>query len=184
MALLPLPNSFEEYLRERKKQALRTNRKLALAHGFYFNQFTPMEHLEEILDINRSMPMRQGRPMDKSYTDKHELASSLKGVRTMFEVFNTEDRLRAYAYVPICGEVGVISRLLGHADSMDDGVMYLLVSEVIRHLIERKQTQGSPRWVMYDTFFGASPGLRYFKERLGFKPYRVKWVWCSECSKK
>jgi hypothetical protein len=30
---------------------------------------------------------------------------------------------------------------------------------------------------MYDTFWGASPGLAYFKERAGFRPYTVDWVW-------
>jgi hypothetical protein len=28
---------------------------------------------------------------------------------------------------------------------------------------------------MYDTFFGAQPGMRQFKTILGFKPYRAKY---------
>lgn len=183
VALTPLLDTFEEYLRGKDKQALRTNRKRALAEGFYFGEFAPVERLEEMLDINRSKPMRQGKPMAKSYVEEQELVTYLEGIRSMFGVFNAEGRLRAYAYVRVCGEVGVVSRLLGHGDDLDKGIMYLLLSEVIRHLIELKQKQGVPRWVMYDTFFGASPGLRYFKERMGFKPYRVRWSWCSTCSK-
>jgi hypothetical protein len=30
---------------------------------------------------------------------------------------------------------------------------------------------------MYDTFWGASTGLAFFKERLGFRPYTVDWAW-------
>ena len=53
--------------------------------------------------------------------------------------------------------------------------MYLLISEVIRDMILQKLVIGYPNWIMYDTFFGASDGLKYFKERLGFKPYKVNW---------
>jgi hypothetical protein len=28
---------------------------------------------------------------------------------------------------------------------------------------------------MYDTYFGASPGLKAFKTMLGFQPYRAKY---------
>jgi hypothetical protein len=30
---------------------------------------------------------------------------------------------------------------------------------------------------MYDTFVGGTAGMRTFKERCGFLPYRVNWVW-------
>lgn len=29
---------------------------------------------------------------------------------------------------------------------------------------------------MYDTFLGARPGLRSFKRRIGFQPYRVSYA--------
>jgi hypothetical protein len=34
----------------------------------------------------------------------------------------------------------------------------------------------SAKYIMYDTFFGATRGMRMFKQKLGFKPYRVKWL--------
>ena len=55
--------------------------------------------------------------------------------------------------------------------------MYLLVSEVVRACIESRTAPGSPLWLMYDTFWGASRGLAFFKERLGFRPYTVAWHW-------
>ena len=33
------------------------------------------------------------------------------------------------------------------------------------------------RYIMYDTFYGGSVGLRKFKTKLGYSPYNVKWVW-------
>ena len=35
--------------------------------------------------------------------------------------------------------------------------------------------EGQVRYVMYDTYFGALPGLRQFKTVLGFQPYRAKY---------
>ncbi len=180
VALMPLPDSFEEYLRGRDRQALRTNRNRSLSAGYSFRDFSPVERLDEMVEVNRSLPVRQGRPIAASYIERQQLASYFEGIPSVFGVFNAEGRLRAYAHVPVCGEVGDVVRLLGHGEDLDHGVMYLLLSEVIRHLIDRKNRLGFPRWVMYDTFLGASPGLRYFKERMGFRPCRVRWTWTPE----
>src|SRR2546428_644861 len=59
-ALVLLPDHFEEYLRGREKQALRTNRTRALRLGFRFAAVNPLQHLEEMLAINRSLQFRQG----------------------------------------------------------------------------------------------------------------------------
>ncbi len=177
VGLLPLPATFKDYLRGKDKQALRTNRKRCLTNGFYFASFNPTERLGEILDINLSMRDRQGKPMHPDYLNIDSLRRYCSNKPMMHGVFNAEGVLKAYAYAPIYGEVFVFSRLLGHGDYLDQGIMYLLVSEIIREMIGLKQTQGYPLWAMYDTFFGAKPGLRYFKERLGFKPYKVKWRW-------
>ena len=48
---------------------------------------------------------------------------------------------------------------------------------VIRELVGRRQTDGRPTWLMYDTYFGASEGLRQFKRWIGLEPYRVSWSW-------
>ncbi len=53
--------------------------------------------------------------------------------------------------------------------------MYLLITETIHEIIRVKRTLGYPRWAMYDMYWGARPGLREFKRRLGFRPYRVTW---------
>jgi hypothetical protein len=55
--------------------------------------------------------------------------------------------------------------------------MYLLMTEVINSLIEERHAGSGPRWLMYDMMLGASAGLRYYKERMGFKAYIVNWRW-------
>jgi hypothetical protein len=51
------------------------------------------------------------------------------------------------------------------------------VSEVIGVYIAEQAATGAPSWAMYDTLWGAQPGLAEFKRRLGFSPYRVEWRW-------
>ena len=179
VALTPVPEAFEQYLAGRQRQALRTNRKRALDHGFTFSPIDPLARLDEILAINRSSEERQGRPMPASYLELDALRRSLGAAPRVFGVLDREGRLRAYLDLLVCGEVAILSRLLGHADVLEEGVMYLLVSEGIREATELRAAAGSPAWVMYDTWFGARPGLRYFKERLGFAPYRVRWTWSA-----
>src|SRR5205814_3072046 len=49
VALLKLPNRFQEYLKGKDKQALRSNRRRATDLGFHFDSFDPSTHLDEIL---------------------------------------------------------------------------------------------------------------------------------------
>jgi hypothetical protein len=177
VALVPLPDRFEQYLKGKPKEALRTNRNRCIRLGYRFGAFEPLEHLEEILTINRSMPERQGRPMGESYLDPDALRAHYAKRRNVYGVFDSVGVLKAYAAVPVVGQVAMLAKLLGHGDSLEDGVMYFCVSEVIREMICRRQKDGQVQWLLYDTFFGASPGLRYFKERMGFRPYKVRWVW-------
>jgi hypothetical protein len=177
VALLKLPNQFHDYIKGKDKQALRSNRRRAMDLGFRFDSFDPISHLDEILEINTSMEARQGIPMAVSYQTVECVKMWVKGKDALWGVFDGCGVLKAYAHVSICGEVFIFSRLLGHGQDLDKGIMYLLVSEIIRKMTEHKEEHGSPLWSMYDTFFGASPGLRYFKQRLGFSPYKVRWTW-------
>lgn len=177
VGLLQLPDIFGDYLKGKDKQALRTNRRRSIELGFSFEKFDPREYLDEVLAINTSMQVRQGDPMTPDYLNIEGLRIWAQDEPTIYGLFDANGVLKAYAHILIYGEVFVFSRLLGHADDLDRGIMYLLISEVVREMIERKRKQGTPIWAMYDTFFGASAGLRYFKERLGFRPYKVRWMW-------
>ena len=176
-ALLPLPASLDIYLKGSSRQVVRTNRRKALAAGYRFSSFVPVERVQQILDINRSLDTRQGRPMDSSYLSEDSLHGYLQQCPLMYGVFDSGGMLKAYADAPICGEVMILSRLLGHGESLDAGIMYLLITGVLSEAIQYHMQNGYPGWLQYDMMFGAASGLRYFKERLGFRPYRVKWRW-------
>jgi hypothetical protein len=175
--LLPLPDRFEDYLKGKDKQTLRTNRRRSISLGLRFGVFPTERYLDEILAINASLQVRQGQPMDADYLSRERLRLWVEDKPEIYGIFDGHGVLKAYAHAPVYGEVFILSRLLGHADDLENGIMYLLISEVVREMIERKRRAGAPVWAMYDTFFGASPGLRFFKERLGFKPYKVRWIW-------
>ena len=54
--------------------------------------------------------------------------------------------------------------------------MYLMMIELNKIMFEEYKLKGY-KYIMYDTFFGASEGLKKFKEKLGYKPYKVRWIW-------
>lgn len=180
VALLPLPETFDQYISGKPRQALRTNRKHALQAGYTFSAFASAEHLTTIHKINLSSPTRQGRVMESDYLDLDAVARFADEHPCLYGVFRPNGDLCAYTHVPTFGEISIFSRLLGHAEDLEQGIMYLLISEVIREKITARQQEGVPCWMMYDTFFGASAGLRFFKERLGFQPYIVNWHWAKK----
>jgi hypothetical protein len=177
VALLKLPPTFPEYLAGKSRELLRRKRRRAQQAGLRFATIRPAEHLDEILAIHASLPQRQGRPLPAEYLDRAAVGRYLRGAGELYGVFNDEGNLRAYAHVPMLGETFLLSRLLAHGDDLSAGTMYFLISEVVREMIARSDSSGVPRWGMYDTWWGASASLRFFKQRLGFQPYKVRWLW-------
>jgi hypothetical protein len=176
VALLQLPDNPKDYFTGREKQVVRTNKNKAQKLGYSFAQIDPLEHIDEIIGINVSAPSRQGKVMDDSYTNRDKLAGFLAG-KTMYGVFSKDHKLVAYVYPILVGQIVLLSRILGSAEHLNNGVMYLLVSELVGLFAQEQKYLSVPRWVMYDTMLGAKSGLRYFKERLGFRAYRIKWIW-------
>ena len=178
VALLPLPDTFDAYNSSRK--TLRKNRRRAEQAGYRYELLPPLGHLDDILDINRSAPIRQGRPMHP--VEMGWARETIGAWDAIHGVLDPGGRLRAYATIHRLGDAFAFSSLIGHADHLQNGIMYLLVSEAVRSCIENRRADGSPRWLMADTFWGASEGLAYFKERVGFRPYTVEWVWSDRGS--
>ncbi len=175
VALLPLPATFDVY--QSDHTSLRKRRRHAMKDGYSHAIVSPLAHVDEIVAINRSVPARQGHPMAEHYLDRDTVAKNAESITEMHGVFDREGQLRAYSVVRPIGDVAVISQILGHGDHLERGIMYLLMGEIVQTAIERRDSLGSSRWLMYDTFWGATKGLAFFKERAGFAPYTVDWVW-------
>lgn len=177
VALLPVPERFEDYLRDPRRSHMRKQMNRARRAGYTFGRVDPHEHLGEILDIHRSAQERQGRPMHPDYMDELKVRQYFEGSAEVFGVFDAAGQLRAYRGLRTCGPVACGERVLGHADHLDKGIMYLLFTEVIRELSRTRAASGGPDWLAYDMFSGASTGMRQFKQWIGFESYRVSWSW-------
>jgi hypothetical protein len=140
----------------------------ARTRGYVLTEIDRNAFIDDIYDINNSVDMRQGRPMDEAYRTK-ETSYSREQNYKYFGILNPAGKLVAYGNLGLFGNFAAFDRIIGVRNN--DGIMHLLVSEIICQLIESQ----AYNYVMYDTYFGASPGLKAFKTMLGFEPYRAKY---------
>ena len=141
--------------------------KRARARGYVLREIDRNAHVDAIHAINTSLDQRQGRSMDQHYLRKQLHFESAPNCRC-YGVLNAEGKLMAYATVGHYGNFSALAQLMGYRNN--DGIMHLLVSDIALRLID----EGAVRYLMYDTYFGALPGLQQFKNMLGFTPYRAR----------
>mgnify|MGYP000044033573 FL=1 len=154
-----------------KNSAAYFSRKASRA-GFRFTVVDANKYTDAIHEIHHSAGERQGIPLDKNYLDKKEVYPS--GPRHAFFGIFKDDKLVAYLWIINSGQLFIMNRIMGHAQYLKEGIMYLLVTSFVEQLLTEPGDR--QRYIMYDTMLGASSGLRMFKERCGFRPYRVKWI--------
>lgn len=145
----------------------------ARKRGYRLAQIDRNDHIDAIHAINTSVPNRQGRPMDAHYREKTACFEAQCHYR-YFGVFDKCGQLVAYANMGRFGNFAAFAQLLGYRNN--DGVMHMMVADIVRLLLAERCAGDGPDYLMYDTFFGAQPGLRQFKTLLGFTPYRVRYT--------
>lgn len=139
----------------------------ALARGYRLRRIDRNAHLDEIHAIHTSCDQRQGRPIDGAYL--RMLPYPEQPHCACYGAFDAGGRLAAYCNVARFGNFSATDQLMGYKNG--DGAMYLLLAHIICELIEERRVA----WFMYDSYLGALPGLRDFKRRLGFRPYRARY---------
>lgn len=105
VALIPLPDSYAEYLKGKGKYLLRSNIRKAKNMQFYFDKLNPSEHIAEIMSINTSLEVRQGRSMNPNYLLIERVRASFEHKPMIYGVFDESGVLKAYADTPIFGEM-------------------------------------------------------------------------------
>lgn len=152
----------------------------AQRRGYVFQSFSYNRHLDDMYEVNTSLPTRGGRPMSASYLQRPE---PMKGIdpclalhhHTIFYgAFALDDKLRAYCQLVQCGELGIISRILGHGDCLPDGVMNGLVFNMVTFC----RLIGIP-WINYLTMESATDGIERFKRSMAFKPVAATFTTSS-----
>ncbi|KQQ36223.1 hypothetical protein ASF61_08525 [Duganella sp. Leaf126] len=145
----------------------------ARKRGYRLVQIDRNDHIDAIHAINTSMPSRQGRTMDARYQEKAQCYEALCHYR-YFGVVDKREQLVAYCNMGRFGNFSAFAQLLGYRNN--DGVMHLLIADIVNLLLAEGRVGNGADYLMYDTFFGAQPGLRQFKTLLGFAPYRVRYT--------
>jgi hypothetical protein len=135
----------------------------SLRNGNRHLMFNASDYIDRVIEINLSDPERQGKRIPEYMYDSKSLRKHF-GDKLIHGIFKN-GVLIAYADVNKFGDIFVLSPFIGHAEYLKEGIMYHLFDQVSIN-----------RPLMYDTFLGNTEGLAYFKTKLGFKPYNVKWM--------
>jgi len=160
------PPGYLDHIQGKNRGAWHAKR--ARSRGYVCTEIERNEHIDAIHAINTSLEERQGRPMDQKYREKVTHFERQPHF-DYYGVLSPEGKLVAYANIGHYGNFSAFSQLIGIRNN--DGIMHLMMVDIVTRLLEQKRV----RYVMYDTFFGAQPGLQQFKRILGYQPYRVKY---------
>lgn len=157
----------------------RQNARYANRHGYEHTLIDRSEWEDDLHAIRSSQRVRQGREMPAAYLERQTYSPDpipddpcLQHLVVVHGIVK-DDRLVAYAQMVQCGEITRVNQILGHWDHLPHRVVWLLVMELVKwHIVVC-----DARYALYYTHLsGHGPGLRYFKERLGFRPARVTWA--------
>lgn len=175
--LYKLPKNVEDYEKEiTGKNSVGYYSRRCKKFGYYTKYFDQAKHLEELYEINTSSSERQGHKMSEQYLEKVQ-PEEKKDCIKYFGVFNSEDKLVGYIRLIITPYLYIISKLLGHKEHLDNNIMYLLLHDLTVDLINNGVEEDYEQYFMYDTYFGGSEGIKLYKKRNCFKPFKVKWVY-------
>lgn len=158
----------------------RQNARYAAKHGYRYERIDRADWENDLHAIRSSAAFRQGRDMPSAYMERqtysHDVSSGCKRHgSTVHGVIGPDEHLAGYTQLVQCGEVVRVNTILGHAAKLEDRLMWLLMMEAAKHHIDEC---GAGYFLYYTHLSGHGPGLRYFKERLGFRPHRVEWLTC------
>lgn len=174
VSLLQLQD-FDAYQAEHRTARKRANHAYRL--GYTASRIDRADHVDAIYRINTSSPERQGRPMSAGYQTRTEFSTlpyypCPRHRIDEWGVFTDTGRLVGYLVVYLCGDLALVSQILGHADHLRDDIMYLLVATAL----EETLAAAGPVTVFYNRHDSGTDGLRFFKERLGFAADRADWA--------
>lgn len=158
----------------------RQNARVAARAGYRYERIDRAEWEDDLHELRSSASRRQGRPMPMSYMQRQRYGSDAwpephckRHLVTVHGVISPEGHLVAYAQVVQCGDVVRFNTILGHADHLEQRVMWLLVMKLVQWHID----VCGARFALYYTHeSGHGDGLMYFKERFGMRPSKVTWV--------
>jgi len=127
-------------------------------------------HLDDVYQVNISKGERQGRKMGEGYFNYPEkiifkIPQCDKHYVEFFGCLTDQGTLVGYIEAYFIGEMVEISRILGHAEHMKNGVMLLLMDDLIDY-----SKSINARCIVYYLWDSGTLGLQYWKHSTGFRP--------------
>ena len=174
--ILPLMREFS-YIWTNKfnKKARNLVKKFKKSNGIVKVLDRPLDYINEIMEVNLSAPIRQGRPMPPSYTNREivikSLEASLKEKKGHLKVYGAfiHDKLVAYSYVVEHNGYAYISRFLTHTKYFKYAVSNGLISAIIEDLCNR-----NIEVVQYGYWSRHHKGVNHFLKQHGFERGKVE----------
>ncbi len=172
-SVLPVPETGIQWRAEHRTARKRILRAERL--GYTFAEVDYSLHSDDLFAINTSLPQRQGRPMSDGYTHRRshgrlsEDQTRCPKHRTHTYGVMRRGKLVAYTTIHRAGELAMVSMILGHGDFLNEGIMFMLFNGVVEDQSDRGGV------FFYNRHDSGQEGLRWMKERLGFRPADIEW---------
>lgn len=179
LSVAQLPDSGHAYEYGVSRVA-RYNTRQALKRGYRHELIDRADHEDDMYALRSSVPFRQGRHMPRDYMERQTYGSDAwpephckRHLIVVHGVLSSTGRLVGYTQMVQCGEICRVNSILGHADFLEDGIMWLLFLELVKWHID---VCGAGFALYYTHASGHGGGLRYWKERFGLRPSLVTWA--------
>jgi hypothetical protein len=173
VSIMACPETLEEWRAQHRTARKRADR--CQRRGYVFNEVDYSQYADDIYAINTSLDQRQGRPMADGYLHHIErgrlpqFPCDLHNTRT-YGVLSPRLNLVAYLTLHRSNELAMVSMILGHGDYLIDEIMYLLFAGMV------EDQAGYAGILYYNRHDSGQEGLRFYKERVGFREGDVAWL--------
>ena len=173
-SVMPIPASLEQWRTEHRSARKRADRCYARGYVVWDMHTTGGPEWDA---INKSASHRQGRPMSPGYRVRSVVSQVApsdcpRHATRVTGVTSPAGELVAYLVMLRQGDLALVSQILGHADHLENEVMWLL----FEHALRREVAADRDGFVVYNRHDSGQNGLRWWKERVGFREEVVEWA--------
>lgn len=166
-----VPDTLQDWQAEHRTARKRAWRAQRL--GYEFAEVDMSLYSDDRHAINTSLPERQGRPMADGYLVHRQIGRlpDYPCDRHRIHTFGVlhGDTLVAYMTLYRVGDLALVSMILGHGDHLANDIMYLLFAGMVEH------QAGMGGHLYYNTWRSGTDGLRFYKQRVGFREADIEW---------
>jgi hypothetical protein len=189
-------DKWESQLQKKFKKRYLFNR--SVSNGYVTHQLNYDMHIPDVYDINHSAKTRSGGEMRGDYlNDIAQMGGAPKKFKAIsfprcplhwsmsYGIFEKisghmqgdvklDERLLGYITLRRMGDLLMYTKIMGHNDFLDDGIMYHLHYDVLKWILdEGNDLTRDTKYLMYGGIGNGSENLWQWKRMVGFQPYNV-----------